>query len=167
MMMRLLWLPVVLVVLLMGWYIVAPRTVAQIDGIPCQESGSVRYHVHAFLSVVDRGRIQHPPAGVGIRYDRFCLYWLHTHDNSGVIHIEAPHRITPTLGAFFAIWGQPLSNRQVAGFRVRRGERMRVYLGRSRFSGDPSGIHLRNHTTITVEIGPPFIPPVPGEFAGL
>lgn len=40
---------------------------------------------------------------------------LHTHDGSGIIHEELPvHPPTaPTLGDFFAIWGQPLGQSEV------------------------------------------------------
>ncbi len=33
------------------------------------------------------------PAQVGIAPDSSCLYWLHTHANDGVIHIEARHTL--------------------------------------------------------------------------
>ena len=49
-----------------------------------------------------------------------CLYWIHTHDASGIIHIEAPDINPPqggpyTLGMLFDIWGQPLDRNNVAG----------------------------------------------------
>ena len=63
------------------------------------------------------------PAGVGIPgpqqvMDGFveggrCLYWLHTHDSTGVVHIESPVQRGYTLGQFFDVWGRPLSATQV------------------------------------------------------
>lgn len=43
------------------------------------------------------------------------IHMLHTHDGSGILHVEIPTTIpsTPTLGNFFAIWGQPLSSSSV------------------------------------------------------
>ncbi len=35
-----------------------------------------------------------------------CFYWLHTHTEDGIIHIESPVQRTFTLGHFFAIWGR-------------------------------------------------------------
>jgi len=33
-----------------------------------------------------------------------CNYWVRTENDPGVIHIRAPHSVTPTLDTFFAIW---------------------------------------------------------------
>jgi hypothetical protein len=41
------------------------------------------------------------------------IYWLHTHDDTGVIHIESPENRTFILGKFFDIWGENLSNSQI------------------------------------------------------
>ena len=43
-----------------------------------------------------------------------CFYWLHTHAEDGIIHVESPSTTeTFTLGQFFAEWGIPLSSTQV------------------------------------------------------
>lgn len=130
-----------------------------IDGIPCAaEQGS--YHEHAHLSIVDAGRAFPIPATTGHGASG-CLYWLHTHDSdpAGLIHMEAPHRIVPTLETFFDIWRQPLSRSDVAGTVARDGQTMKVYVAQTLYAGDPRRIHLRPHTAITIEIGPPFRPP--------
>ncbi len=33
-----------------------------------------------------------------------CIYWLHTHDDTGTIHIESPVEQNITLGQFLKIW---------------------------------------------------------------
>ena len=43
-----------------------------------------------------------------------CFYWLHTHTDEGIMHIESPVQRTFTLGDFFAVWGQPLGSSQAA-----------------------------------------------------
>jgi hypothetical protein len=45
-----------------------------------------------------------------------CFYWLHTHDESGIIHIEAPLHRDFTLGQFFDIWNKKLSNDQILNY---------------------------------------------------
>ena len=130
-----------------------------IDGIRCGEEMTA-YHIHTYLAILDRGRPVTVPTNVGIVDNYACLYWLHTHDNSGIIHVEAPMAVKPTLGNFFDIWGQPLSRTRVASASADKGDSMRVYINTKAYSGNPRNIRLRDQTSITIEIGPPFERPV-------
>jgi hypothetical protein len=139
---------------------VAPA--APIDGIPCAvEQGN--YHEHAHLAILDAGRTLRIPTSIG-HGPSGCLYWLHVHasDPSGLIHIEAPYRIVPTLGTFFDVWGQPLSRRRVWTLDTSLRQRLKVYLNQTLHSGDPRLIELHPHTTVTIEVGPPF--PTPSKY---
>lgn len=74
-----------------------------IDGIPCDIEEHSNYHSHVKLDINIDNKPYPIPENIGIiPYE--CLYWLHTHDNSGVIHIEAPIENTFTLGQFLNIW---------------------------------------------------------------
>jgi hypothetical protein len=135
-----------------------------IDGVHCDTLEGTAYHIHAHLEIFGAGGQVSIPAGVGIPSD--CYYWLHTHDDSGIIHVEAPDSIKPTLGDFFDIWGQPLSRRRVADLSVTPGRIMRVFVNLKASAGNPRGIILRDHMDITIEITPPFKPPSKYDFAG-
>lgn len=130
-----------------------------IDGIKCGDMAVNGYHVHAHLSMFYRGRPVSLHDGIGRSQYGLCYYALHTHDASGVIHIEVRDTFSPTLGNFFDIWHEPLSPRQFWKFRAQRGETMRVYVGMRRYAGNPGEITLRRHSTVTLEIGPPFAAP--------
>jgi len=137
-------------------------TGATVDGIQCQASEQVAYHIHAHLAIYASGDPQAVPAGIGIPGDK-CLYWLHTHDATGVIHVESPAQRTYTLGQFFDIWGQPLSTTQVG----RATGHVTVFLNGKRFSGDPRSIKLTPHALIQLDVGK-VVPPQPFTFpAGL
>ncbi|HIQ30385.1 MAG TPA: hypothetical protein EYH45_07480 [Candidatus Caldiarchaeum subterraneum] len=59
-------------------------------------------HIHVFLSIrVDNQEITIPP-GIGIVGGR--EKYMHTHDDSGIIHIETPIDYPFTLGDFFKVW---------------------------------------------------------------
>lgn len=135
-----------------------------IDGMECgAEMGG--YHVHAHLDLFDAGRRVFLYPGIGWSQKGSCWYWLHTHDGSGVIHVEGPDAsFGPTLGKFFDVWHQPLSRRQFLDYRVERGQGMRVFVNLRPYFGKPRAIPLRRHTTITIEIGPPFNVPAPYRF---
>ena len=137
-------------------------TGATVDGIKCQTSEQVAYHIHAHLAIYASGDPQEVPAGIGIPGGK-CLYWLHTHDATGVIHVESPAQRAYTVGQFFDIWGQPLSTSQVG----RASGQVTVFLNGKRFSGDPRSIKLTPHALIQLDVGK-VVPPQPFAFpAGL
>jgi hypothetical protein len=165
---RLLLALLILVVVIAGGITIARATSRSIDGISCDFSEAATYHVHAHLAILVRGRaVAGPPANTGIHIEHLCLYWLHTHDSTGIIHIEAPRRISPTLGQFFDIWGQPLSRQRVATHLVGAGQALRVFVGPTLYRGNPRAIKLYEHTKVTLEIGPPFVAPPPVQWQGL
>ncbi|MFY9720772.1 MAG: hypothetical protein WAK16_14120, partial [Candidatus Cybelea sp.] len=89
-----------------------------------------------------------------------CLYWIHTHDGSGVIHLEAPDLAPPqggpyTLGMLFDIWGQPLQPDDVAGLKGT----VTTYVNGEKYAGDLRTIPLLSHQQIVLEIGTPVVPP--------
>ena len=138
-----------------------------IDGMKC---GAMMngYHVHAHLTLLDAGHQVFLYGGIGWSQKGSCWYWLHTHDGSGVIHVEGPDSsFNPTLGKFFDVWHEPLSRRQFLAYKVGPSQSMRVYANQKPYVRNPRAIPLRRHTTITVEIGPPFSAPVKYYFGSL
>jgi hypothetical protein len=128
-------------------------------GIACNATSQV-YHVHSHLSIYLDGQALAVPASIGIvelSPTTHCDYLLHTHDRTGIIHVEAPAPATFTLGQFFAIWGEPLSLTNVAG---NPGLPVVVYVTdnnvTSQYSGDPANIELTAHREITIQIGSPM-----------
>lgn len=132
-------------------------TGAIVDGIECQEE-MASYHVHAHLALFVKGQQIAVPRFVGFAPNTTgggCLYWVHTHDASGIIHVEAPHLQSFTLGNFFRIWGQPLSMTQIAAFKGP----VTAYVNGNKYVGDLSQIPLSAHQQITLEVGTPVVPP--------
>jgi hypothetical protein len=82
-----------------------------IDGIQCNPSEQLLFHVHAHLDININGQYYLVPAQVGIT--NACYFWLHTHDVSGIIHIESPVNRDFTLGQFFDIWSKTFNNGQI------------------------------------------------------
>ncbi len=135
-----------------------------IDAIPCN-SASVSYHVHAHLSLFHNGTQLAIPLAIGITNPQppqsgivtsgSCFYQLHTHDASGIIHVEAPQTASFTLGEFFDIWGQPLSASGAAGLSGS----LSTYVNGVAYGGDPRTILLAEHQQITLEVGAPLVRP--------
>jgi hypothetical protein len=74
-----------------------------IDSIQCDIVEHFNFHIHSRLEIEIDDRPIVVPGGIGIIPEK-CIYWLHTHDDSGTIHIESPIEKTFTLGQFLSIW---------------------------------------------------------------
>jgi hypothetical protein len=122
------------------------------------ENGTV-YHIHQHLTMYDKGKQVNLPALIGFNYNHDCLYWTHTHDTSGIIHIESPHQIKVTLGNFFDVWGKPLNTSRIGTITVQPQEQIKTWVNMKPYSGSLRSIDLKRHTQIVIEVGPPFVKP--------
>jgi hypothetical protein len=116
---------------------------ADVDQIPSAVSMSDNYHVHAFVGIMVNGQRIALPDGIGMvnpfgdfqttdactggtpNFECYAdaFYYMHTHDASGAVHMEAPSPVCGkaanyanncdmslfTLGNFLDIWGISLS----------------------------------------------------------
>jgi hypothetical protein len=135
-----------------------------VDGVSAQTSEQLAYHIHSHLAIYVNGKAKAVPAGIGIvkpwTTEQLSdgsifvdggkqLYYLHTHDDTGVLHVESPTENTYTLGQIFAEWNQPLSTTQVGpatGTVI-------AYVNGVKYTGDPSGIKLTAHAVIQLDVG--------------
>lgn len=125
-----------------------------VDGIsPGLEN--LTYHIHAHLSLFNYGDQVAIPQSIGIINSGASFYTLHTHESSGIIHVEAPAPGTYTLGQFFDIWGQPLTSANVAGLMGT----VTIYINGNLYTGDLASIPLTAHEQITLEVGTPLVTP--------
>ncbi len=143
------------------------QSTTQITGQPvanihCDSGEQLSVHYHAHIDLIYRGQPVTIPAQTGITST--CLYWMHTHQTSGIIHIEAPKESATrgfTVGDFFAVWGQPLTGKQVATFPLQKGDQVKVWVDGKPYTGDPRKVVLKSHTQVVIEVGPPFVDPPP------
>jgi hypothetical protein len=124
---------------------------APVDGVGCVRGED--YHIHALVSIYQDAQRLALPDPIG--RDSGCGYELHTHDGSGLVHIETDKPKVFTLGQFFALWGQPLGATAVAGLP---GKPTYYVIDKEkvvRFTGDPSAITLDAHREIVIVTGTP------------
>ena len=147
-----------------------------IDGVKCAPVEQLAYHIHAHLQVFVNGSPRALPGAIGLVGPvaqqtpagpfygaQGCYYWLHTHTNDGIIHIESPTQRIYTLGDFFDEWHQPLSANQVAGATGP----VVAYVNGKKFSGDPRDVKLDPHAVIQLSVGSPVVKPQSFSWAGL
>lgn len=94
-----------------------PQARARAAGLTVARMEGSALHIHQHLSVTVDGQSVSVPAGLGVDSDAGSMSALHTHDTSGVIHVESPEVRRFTLGQLFTEWGVKLGPHQVAGFR--------------------------------------------------
>jgi hypothetical protein len=129
-----------------------------VEGIYCDSLEQTAYHIHAHLTIYINGQPVSIPQGVGIATDQSCLYWLHTHANNGVIHIEAPRKVSPTLGNFLDVWGQSFSQ---LGFHneLASSADWTVYVDGKKVTSNFNQLVLQPHMVITIAYNSPNITP--------
>jgi hypothetical protein len=159
------------------------------DGIPCEEYMSNNYHIHVFVGLYVNGQEVAIPTGTGAvepAIDKYgdspgatsCLYFTHTHDSTGVVHIESDNQgiveSTPSdskfsLGQWFSIWGITVNAMQFGQFQgpvevLTSGQTYRGGPGSATipetdltvWKGDPNAIPLYSHEVIWFLVGPNY-----------
>lgn len=91
---------------------------------------------------------------------------LHTHDATGVIHVESPTVRTFSLGQFFGVWGVRFRDGCLGGYCAGRGQVLRVYAD-GRPVARPDRLALAEHQEIVVAFGArrQLPRPVPARYA--
>jgi hypothetical protein len=133
---------------------------ATASGIRCDSMEHFIMHIHAHLDIFINGNPYQIPSQIGIIPNQ-CIYWLHTHDDTGIIHIESPEEEDFTLGEFFAVWKQKFDNSQIFDNKVGKdgsnNNALNVYVNGNRVSNstDYRGIKLNEHDEIVIVYGTP------------
>lgn len=84
--------------------------------LSCTLDMYTEFHIHPHLQIIINGQNQVIPANVGIIGN--CLHPIHTHDDTGKIHVESPVKRDFTLADFFAVWNKPFNKDQILDYKV-------------------------------------------------
>ncbi len=126
----------------------------QTIGIPALSAEGTQLHIHQHLDVIINGTHALVPAGVGINEtDRF-ISPVHTHDETGVIHVESNEIRDFTLGQFFDIWGVRVTKDCVGGYCRSGKNGLKVFSNGKPVIGDPRALVLKSHQEIALIYGP-------------
>jgi hypothetical protein len=159
-----------------------PLVRARAAGLVAARKESFVYHIHAHLSVFVNGSSVVVPSGLGIDIHdpgvkhaplqgggtgyggislcaKACISPLHTHDLSGVVHVEATEKHDFKLGQFFTEWGVRLDSSCVGGYCA-PAAKIATFVNGKQQQGNPADIVFTNHEEIAIVIGtpPPQIP---------
>jgi hypothetical protein len=110
-------------------------------------------HTHQHLDIFIHGKPVTVPANIGISSAPKFLSPLHTHDATGVVHVESPTIETFNLGQFFDVWGVRLTSRCLGPECAKGKDKLQVFLNGKPFKDDPRRLPLLQHQEIVVTFG--------------
>ncbi|MDX6447670.1 MAG: hypothetical protein QOD08_133 [Gaiellaceae bacterium] len=112
-------------------------------------------HIHQHLDIWVNGKKVPVPQLIGIQ-DSSYITSLHTHDPSGLIHVESPEQRRFNLGEFFGIWGVRLDKSCIASLCGNAsGNGLKMWVNGQRYVGNPADLELKPHQEIAIVFGKP------------
>lgn len=131
-----------------------PVSLAETAGLWVGAGEGTAAHYHSHLDVLVDGEPVTVPAGLGIDPSGNGISELHTHDDRGVLHIEAPTKGDRcTVGQLFAEWDVRLDEEGIGGLEVDDTNSLRTYVDGELVQGDPADIELQPHREIALVYG--------------
>lgn len=140
---------------------------AEAAGLPMLGKEALAMHLHEHLTITVDGSPVTVPARIGIRVvggRETDLSAIHTHDTTGVVHVESPVKRQFTLGQVFTEWSVLLEPGRVGSYRDGQdGTRVALFVDRRRSTGDPRAVVLTARQdidfVITTDGSVPAAPP--------
>lgn len=146
-----------------------PGTGMRAAGLPISDMSAMVQHFHAHLDVLVNGAPVPVPADLGIDRASGSMSALHTHDNTGLAHVESSDPGGRyTLGQLFNEWNVALDTTRLGALGVTPGTTLRAFVNGVEVSGNPAAIELHDHQEIALIYGPagaPVTPPAGYDFS--
>jgi hypothetical protein len=131
-------------------------------GLVLRPTETLEVHYHSHLNVVVEGKAVPIAADLGINaaadrsrpeHGAQGIAPLHTHDSSGVLHVEAPKADRFTLGQAFTLWDVALGKGRIGGYVDGQKRRhVSVFVDGKPYAGDPRQIALKDHLDIDIVV---------------
>lgn len=116
---------------------------------------SLAFHIHQHFDLYVNGRKVALPGGVGFTSDGRVTE-LHTHDTSGLLHVESPAERDYSAGQLFGEWGVWLSANRIGDARGK----VQFWVNGKKQTGNPAELVLKPQQQIVIVLGqPPLVIP--------
>src|SRR6185503_7306311 len=117
----------------------------------CTTDMATVFHIHPHLRIIINGEEQTIPTNVGI--DANCMHSLHTHDNSGVVHVESPKKEDFTLADFFSIWKKDYTTSKILDQTVSADSQLQLFVDGKEVTTGPETV-VQDRTSYVIMFGP-------------
>jgi hypothetical protein len=114
--------------------------------------GKEKVHHHSLIHIYIDGLLVPVAPNIGIHKPAYSS--VHTHDQTGIIHMESdvPHKFT--IGDFFAIWGVRFGNASLGNLVNKGNNKVHVYVDGKPIA-DPVHYVMKDQDNIVVGYGTP------------
>jgi hypothetical protein len=127
---------------------------ARAAGLAIAPAEGTTTHFHTHLDLLVNGQKVTVPANLGISTASGMLAELHTHDDTGILHIESPSTNKRyTLAQVFSEWNVRLTPTQIGGLTTDATHTLTAYVDGKQQTGDPAAIQLTPHREIALVYG--------------
>ncbi|TMR95792.1 hypothetical protein EJK15_26795 [Nonomuraea basaltis] len=117
------------------------------------EEGTAK-HFHSHLDVFVNGERTPVPGNIGVSESAGAMSELHTHDEEGILHVEAPTTDkTYTLKEVFTSWQVQLDARGIGGLKNDGTNVLKAYVNGKEITGDPATVELTDKAQIALVYG--------------
>ena len=141
----------------LGWWMAQPTKsdgmvalASSSDLSLCVSHGGLSLHIHPHLRIIIDGEEQAVPANMGVTPN--CLRPMHTHDGTGIIHIESPRIRNFTVEQLFGIWGKEFSDTQFMDTKLDGDRQLKVFVDQVEVTTGRQTI-MKDKTSYVIMIG--------------
>lgn len=130
-------------------------------GLPRLTQEGQALDLHIQLSVEVGSAAVEVPSSIGLNGEEVAggrmatgfVSAIHTHDDSGLVHVHSPDVRSYTLGQLFDVWGVSLTEDRMGGYCVGGGQTLTVEANGERVEGDPRELELEDGQRISIVYG--------------
>ncbi|MCQ9163458.1 MULTISPECIES: hypothetical protein [unclassified Arthrobacter] len=125
---------------------------AKAAGLTMLTAEGTAEHIHTHLGITADGRSIMVPGDIGIDLGAQMISPLHTHDSTGIIHVESPVVKPFNLGEVFTEWDVALTANRVGSYSTSGGYTITTFVNGKKQAGNPAAIQLANHEDVDIVI---------------
>ena len=130
-------------------------------GLPRLVQEGMALDLHVRLAVRVEGTTVEIPTSIGLNGEEVSggrmvsgfVAAIHTHDDSGLVHVHSPDVRPYTLGQLFDVWGVTLTEDRIGGYCVGGERELTVEADGEVVPGDPRELRLADGQRIRVTYG--------------
>jgi hypothetical protein len=134
------------------WPANAAKSAARATALGLPPEGTTM-HEHANVQIFVHGQNERIPTDIGIDPSAGTIQSIHTHDDTGLVHLESSESREFTLGEFFGVWGVRFTPSCLGAYCNDGDNRLQVFVDGDEVTDNLQDVQLDDQTVIVVTYG--------------